>query len=169
MPGGGTHANPHAGGQLDRISGHLTQIGGLDPLPHEIGRRHRQERGGVIHAVHVRSGQVDGHGGPVKAPRGDFGGVPHVVRVTVCEQDSTDVHPFGLKNFADQMLDACGRVNNKGCARPGRDEHKPIRRVKRRRDNVKTHVTPWTRRSARAKHAWFRGSHARRKPPCCHP
>ncbi len=54
----------------------------------------------------------------------------------MCEQDSA-TFTFGLKNFADQMLDACGRVNNKTL--PARkDEAQAHSPRKRRRDSVKT-------------------------------
>ena len=147
----------------------LMQIGGLDPLPHEVGQWHRQERGRVIHAVHVGSRHVHGNGAPVRSPGGYRGRVPDVVGVSVRQKHRAHADALELEDLADQVLDSRRRIDDKGSARPGRDEHKPIRRVERRRNDVKTHVTPWRRRSARARHAWFRGSHARRKPPCCHP
>ena len=71
-------------------------------------------------------GRYTGTVAPSAPPRGHLGGVPHVVGVTVGEQHGSNAHTLGLKDLADQVLDAGRRVDNKGCARPGRDEHKPI-------------------------------------------
>ena len=85
---------------------------------------------------------------PIAAPGGNLRGIPDVIGVRMREHKSADSHALVLENLANEMTDAGGRIDNKGSARPRRDEHKPIRRVERRRNHVQSHVTPWTTRSA---------------------